>query len=350
MTFENKTFLSLLKMPEGPALDFKREQYPFTGESKGVQSELLKDILAFANSSRDSPAYILIGVDEVNGVFAKVTGIHNHLEDANLHQFVNRKTNKAVDFSYFPFAVEDKEIGVLVIPVQSRPFFVWRDFGKIKANTVYVRDGSSTKIASPDEIIAMEKARPPQWIIEEMRIRAKNAVISVVRQWNENPYRARELRSPHRNLTYEVAYEVAREFVLGRSLIIDDYQSGIDSYGSLHCVFRWFTQLASHCDKSLRVANSTISAYEALSQAMLDLEECVRKEEQTWEGFLSRTQNHNSPLPSEASYNLLAIAEVTVRLVDVLDSENFTGDPEYLYRRKFVQVHLWRSKEWNECR
>ena len=36
---------TLLGMDEGPALDFKQEQYPFEKETAAVKSELLKDIL-----------------------------------------------------------------------------------------------------------------------------------------------------------------------------------------------------------------------------------------------------------------------------------------------------------------
>ena len=58
-------FEGLLYEDESSTLDFKRDQYPFQGETPDVKSELLKDILAFANSWRRSDAYILVGVEEV---------------------------------------------------------------------------------------------------------------------------------------------------------------------------------------------------------------------------------------------------------------------------------------------
>ena len=42
-------------MEEGPTLDFKREQYRFDKASDEDKSELLKDILAFANTSAPVP-------------------------------------------------------------------------------------------------------------------------------------------------------------------------------------------------------------------------------------------------------------------------------------------------------
>jgi len=40
----------LLHEEEGAAVDFKRDQYPFDGADDATKSELLKDILAFANA------------------------------------------------------------------------------------------------------------------------------------------------------------------------------------------------------------------------------------------------------------------------------------------------------------
>ena len=57
----------LLHQPESQFLDFKEAQYPFARASDVEKSELLKDVLAFANSWRHTPAYVLIGVREVKG-------------------------------------------------------------------------------------------------------------------------------------------------------------------------------------------------------------------------------------------------------------------------------------------
>ena len=57
----------LLNQPESQFLDFKEAQYPFARAGDVEKSELLKDVLAFANSWRHTPAYLLIGVREVKG-------------------------------------------------------------------------------------------------------------------------------------------------------------------------------------------------------------------------------------------------------------------------------------------
>lgn len=149
---------SLLYENEGTSLDFKRDQYPFAGEKDDVKSELLKDILAFANSWRRTTAYILIGVDEVKGGRSIVNGVSSHLNDSDLQQFVNTKTNRRIDFKYEAFPFEGKQVGIIAIPQQKRPFLVTKDYGKVKKQEVYSRSNSSTYTALTDEVAQMASA------------------------------------------------------------------------------------------------------------------------------------------------------------------------------------------------
>lgn len=147
---------SLLREDEGTSLDFKRDQYPFVGVTDdNVKSELLKDILAFANSWKRSDAYILVGVDEVSGGRSNIVGVVAHLPDASLQEFVNKKIQRPLIFSYEAYPYEGLQIGVIHIPRQERPFYLKSDYGKLKGNTVYIRRGSSTDVASLDEIAKM---------------------------------------------------------------------------------------------------------------------------------------------------------------------------------------------------
>jgi hypothetical protein len=61
-------FGQLLNEEESTVLDFKRAQYPFEAATNEQKGELLKDILAFANSWRRTDGYIIISVSEVKGV------------------------------------------------------------------------------------------------------------------------------------------------------------------------------------------------------------------------------------------------------------------------------------------
>ena len=155
MPLDSKLLESLLHEGEGAALDFKSAQYPFENADIGEKAELLKDILAFANSWRRTTAYILIGVEEFRGGRSKVVGVEDHLDDASLRQFVNEKTQRPVEFSYRVFSTEGTTIGLIEIPLQERPTYLKKQFGRLREHDVFIRDGSSTRVARPEEIARM---------------------------------------------------------------------------------------------------------------------------------------------------------------------------------------------------
>ena len=145
----------LLYEEESSTLDFKGKQYNFIGGDEVEKSELLKDILAFTNVWRRTDAYILIGIREVKGGKSEVVGIEDELDDAQLQQFVNSKTQRPITFHYKTTTIEGKKVGVIHIPVNQRPIYLKNDYGKLKKNVVYIRRGSSTDEASPDEVAQM---------------------------------------------------------------------------------------------------------------------------------------------------------------------------------------------------
>ena len=145
----------LLNEDESSTLDFKRDQYPFDGATDEQKGELLKDILAFANAWRRTDAYILVGVEDVKGGRSNPVGVSSHFDDANIQQFVNKKTNRPVIFSYEVFSFDGARISVFHLPLQDRPIYLRANFGKLEKNVVYLRRGSSTAVADPDEVAKM---------------------------------------------------------------------------------------------------------------------------------------------------------------------------------------------------
>lgn len=145
----------LLHEEEGTTLDFKRDQYSFAEADEQAKSELLKDILAFANTFRHADSYILIGVEEIRGGKSQVVGVSSQLDDAHLQQFVNGKTQLPVTFSYRQANHECLPIGIIHIPLQARPVYAKVNYGKVKKGHVYLRRGSSTGVARPEEVSMM---------------------------------------------------------------------------------------------------------------------------------------------------------------------------------------------------
>lgn len=145
---------------EGSDLDYKAERYPFAGATDETKSELLKDILAFANAHRSGTAYIVMGFKDLQAMPAEVIGLDpsNAIDDSRIQQFVNEKLNRKLEFRYEEQLFSGMQIAVISIPKQNRPFYLTRKFGKVDKNIVYIRRGSATGVASPDEVAGMGKS------------------------------------------------------------------------------------------------------------------------------------------------------------------------------------------------
>mgnify|MGYP002784767469 CR=1 FL=1 len=169
----------LLHEGESSSLDYKSDQYPFAGASDEEKSELLKDILAFANGWRHAEAYILIGVEDVPGGRSTVVGVSYHIPENDIQQFVNSKTNRPVAFSYRAYPFEGKQVGILTIPQQDRPIYLTKNYGKLQKQVVYYRQGTSTAIATPDDIVRMGTPVEIKKLLEGQRDEAKKEQVRV---------------------------------------------------------------------------------------------------------------------------------------------------------------------------
>ncbi len=145
----------LLYEEESTTLGFKAKEYNFKDASEDENGELLEDILAFANAWRRTDAYIIIGVKKIEGSNPEVIGISRHIDKADLQQFVNSKTQRPVTISYEAVEYEGKQIGLIRIPLQERPIYLKENYGRLMGNAVYLRRGSTTGLANPDEIARM---------------------------------------------------------------------------------------------------------------------------------------------------------------------------------------------------
>jgi hypothetical protein len=188
---DRELFESLLYRDESETLDFKVEQYHFDKGTDDEKAELLKDLLAFGNAWRTTDAYVLLGVEEKRGGRSIVRGVSQHLLNRNLQQFVLSKTNRPLTFSYSGLKVEDREVGVLTIPVQERPLYLLKNFGRLQANVVYIRRSDATGIATPDEVFRMGRtfnlaSKQPDltWEFTDLEKRIKcGAKLDVVSQY-----------------------------------------------------------------------------------------------------------------------------------------------------------------------
>ena len=145
---------------ESNCVDYKRAQYVFQRADDAKKSELLKDVLCFANAFRTSPAYILVGVDEDVSGLGAICGINDDevIDDSRLQEFVNSKMNKPIPFLAYPCKMSSGGVVQVVeidVCMRDRPFHLKKDYGKLHCRDVWVRAGSSSHIATPEEVAAM---------------------------------------------------------------------------------------------------------------------------------------------------------------------------------------------------
>ena len=159
---DEKKIEELCLKGESQTLDYKSEQYKFNRD-KADKSELLKDVLAFANAWRTENAYILIGVLEKNNGQGEIVSIPTSdvIDDAKIQQFINSKTNKHIPFSSYTVTCKKGIVQVIEFKdcTQERPLFAIKDYGNVKKEVVKIRRGTSTSDASPNEIVKMAEVR-----------------------------------------------------------------------------------------------------------------------------------------------------------------------------------------------
>lgn len=150
----------LVAQHEGTRLDFKKAHYE---QSSAGNAELAKDLMAMANSlpTEASVAHILVGVEEADDRTGHIVGVppNSHPDDASLHQKVQHVLNRVPNFAYRPVESDTLSVGVFEIRGGGRPFFAIRDSGTLRRNCAMFRDGSSTDVASPDQIL--------EWAVED---------------------------------------------------------------------------------------------------------------------------------------------------------------------------------------
>jgi tetratricopeptide (TPR) repeat protein len=152
-------FEKLLQRNEGPTLDFKSEMYHFLGKEANqknkdaIESQFLKDILSLVNTERSETSYIIFGIDddpETNQ--KKYLGIlPPYIDNAVLTSKIQGKTYTPPEFQFYLKIWKEKTFGVITIPLPKieTPFEAKNDFGEVRRNTIYYRNGSQNREADP---------------------------------------------------------------------------------------------------------------------------------------------------------------------------------------------------------
>jgi len=142
-------FRQLLGRSEGETLDFKEDGY----DLKESRNEFIKDVLAMANTPREGPAHIVLGVRWTPESGSTVVGLRCQFDDARLQDaFGQDRAQPVPRFVYSSFEFEGKQVGVIEVVVEKNgPFLALKDFEGLQAGTIYYRRGTQNARAVGSE-------------------------------------------------------------------------------------------------------------------------------------------------------------------------------------------------------
>jgi tetratricopeptide (TPR) repeat protein len=154
-------FRSLVTRQESDILDFKRDAYNLSEESKKL--ELVKDIMCMYNTPREGDAHIVLGVKEHKTKSYELFGIDpninpQHLDQSDLQRLFLEKfrIEPCPEFRIDILKHDEKDFGIITIPVKKiGPCKVVNGDGeKLKSGShIYYRRGASNDVTrTPEEI------------------------------------------------------------------------------------------------------------------------------------------------------------------------------------------------------
>ncbi len=146
-----KLITNLLNREESDDLDYKSEMYNLDTNRK--KSEFIKDIIAMANTPRNRPAYILMGVAEQSGKVTNITGVTDHPDEEILGSIVSGRVNPTPQFTYRQVAFNNFTLGLIEIPCnQPVPIMPRIDFGVLRRGCIYIRRNTRNTEAEQADI------------------------------------------------------------------------------------------------------------------------------------------------------------------------------------------------------
>ena len=160
---------AILKKQEDSTLEFKR-QYVFDGQGHSQQrAEVAKDLLGLVNSiaKQNDVALLILGVDESTLPNGDKT-LHDvknngYSQAAFINIFNSRCTPPLHKLNYEDVEVRGTTLGVITIPASAELHYCIQDLvtptRSWPANSVLVRRGDQTSLASPADIARMTNER-----------------------------------------------------------------------------------------------------------------------------------------------------------------------------------------------
>ena len=125
------------------------------------RGELLRDMVAIANTVSGQSGYIVYGVKDL-GATRKVVGVSAQLDDADLQQWSENHFDPPVRFEFALIHVGEAVVAVLeIFSDPGRPHVVVRTLGPIHEGQVWFRRGTKNTVAMrPDLVRFFHRSEP----------------------------------------------------------------------------------------------------------------------------------------------------------------------------------------------
>jgi hypothetical protein len=214
-------FRQLVKDGEKPTVDFKIDCDAFNSKLKAPNAELAKDICAMANNGNVS-SYIIVGVSDDGRSFLSVK--NTKLTDDNLQSFCKTAIFPPPKIKVLPtkwikgtsLNHNGKEFVIIQIgPQRHQVFRLAKDFIEYKEklcyrrNEVWIRRGSTSDLATPEEIAKIVEGVSLTQIERDPKIQEERLDFSRLSQ-HEKEFQIKEaaIASLSRDMKYSISRPV----------------------------------------------------------------------------------------------------------------------------------------------
>lgn len=152
-TFEKDVIDLIIAQDENDQVDFKEEFY-----AKEKKSELIKDIVSFANNTKPRDKYIVFGIENDSWI---PTGINkSSLPDiSEINDLLHMYVEPFIDVEIGHFEYQRVTIGFIRIPHDSlnRPYVIAKEYSKNKVTSlrkgeIYIRKGATNFICDRSDL------------------------------------------------------------------------------------------------------------------------------------------------------------------------------------------------------
>ena len=155
-----KIFDLIEKRQENEIVDFKLQFY-----AKECKSDMIKDMVSFANSCLEEDKYIIFGFDNKEYIFNDVD--YDKIEDiSNYVQLLNEYVEPFLDFSLEKFTYKNTKMAYIIIKKSNtnRPYVIKKEFSRkgmslLRQGEIYIRKNANNFIASRSDLDNIYDAR-----------------------------------------------------------------------------------------------------------------------------------------------------------------------------------------------